>query len=164
MRVELPLAHRGRALQRLMLGKHAPLDASGLPQDAVNSTTRTRESLARSGQVHIAGEIIEQGFGSRRASQAFRGLIAHLEDAVDHLLADALRWVLARSRLAVQDGFILRRRFLQALDPFLDPAFRHAHCLGRLLARPGGVLGQHTTQVRSCGVVYCFHERTLLGR
>jgi hypothetical protein len=164
VRVQLPLAHRSRALQRLMLGRHTPLDASGLTQEAIDGTTRTRGSLARSGQLHIAGEIVEQGSGSRRASQAFRGLIAHLEDAVDHHLADALRWVLARSRLAVQDGFILRRRFLQALDPFLDPAFRHAHRLGILLACPGGVLGQQTTQVRSGGVVYCFHERTLLGR
>jgi hypothetical protein len=105
-----------------MVGRHTPLDTSSLTQEAIDAPTRTRESLARSGQLHIAGEIVEQGFGSRRASQAFRGVIAHLEDAVDYDLAYALRRVLARSRLAVQDGFILRRRFLQALDPFLDPA------------------------------------------
>ena len=164
MRVQLPLAHRRRALQRVMLGRHTPLDASSLTQEPIDGTTRTRQSLAPSGQLRIAGQIVEQGFGSRRPPQAFGGLIAHLEQAVDHHLADALRWVLARPRLAVQDGFILRRRFPQALAPFLDPAFRHAHCLSIVLARPGGVLGQHTTQVGTGGIVYCFHERTLLGR
>jgi len=140
VRVQLPLAHRGRTLRRFLHPRLPTTDASSLTQDVINGATRARQSLALGQQVGIAGQIVQEGFGSRRPPQAVGGLIAHLENAVGHHLADALRGVFACTRLALQDGFILRRGFAQALDPFLDPALRHADRLGILLACPVGVL------------------------
>jgi hypothetical protein len=164
VRVHLPLAHRGGPVRRLLQVWQPLSDASGLAQEAIDGATGARQALPTGRQVCIARQIVEKRFWSRRASQAFRRLVAHLEDAVDHHLADALRGALARPRLALQDRFIVGRRFSQAFAPFLDPTQRHAHRLGILLARPGGIVGQQTTQVRSGGVVYCFHVGTLLGR
>ena len=120
-------------------------DTACLAQDAIDGATGPRQSLPRGQQVGITRQIVEQGLGSGCASQAFGRLIAQLDDAVDHHLADTLGGVLARTRLAVQDGFILGRRCCQALAPLLDPAPGHAHRLGILLLRPGGVLVAQTT-------------------
>jgi hypothetical protein len=113
-------------------------DAPGLAQEAIDGTSGARQPLAL--QALIAGQVVQQCFGTWRPPQAFWRLIAHLDDAVDHHLADALGRVLACTRLAVQDGFILRWRLLQTLDPFLNPAHRHTHRLGIVLARPGGLI------------------------
>jgi hypothetical protein len=142
----------------------AMVDTSRLAQDARDGATRARQSLTRGGHVRLAGQIRPEGLGPWRAPQAFRRLITHLEDAVDHHLTDALRRVLAGARLAVQDGFILRGHCSQALAPFLHPPLRQAHGLGILLARPGGVLAQPPAEVGAGRLLYCFHARTLLGR
>jgi len=144
--------------------RQVPTNASGLEQVAIDGATGARQALSTGCQLGIARQIVQQGFGSWRPPQAFGRLIPQLEQTIDHALAEALGWVLARPRLALQDGLILRRRFSQAFYPLLDPAQRHAHRLGILLARPGRLLGQQTTQIRSGGVVDCFHAGTLLGR
>jgi hypothetical protein len=164
VRVHLPLAHRGGPFRRLLQVWRPLSDASGLAQEAIDGATGARQSLPTGRQLRIARQIVEKRFWSRRPPQAFRGLVTQLEQAREHALAQALRGVLARPRLALQDSFIVGRRFSQAFAPFLDPAQRHAQRLGILLARPGGIVGHQTTQVRSGGVVYCFPVGTLLGR
>ena len=162
--VHLPLAHGRRTLQRLPQVRQGPTDASGFAQEAINGATGARQALPTGGQFGITRQIIQQGFGSRRPSQAFRGLITQFKNALNHVLADAFARVLARPRLASQDALILRRRFAQAFAPLLDPAQRHAQRLGILLACPGRVQTQQPTQIGAGGVVYCFHVGTLLGR
>ena len=164
MRVQLPLAHGRRTLHRLSQVWQGPTDTSSLTQEAIDGAAGTWQPLPTSRQLGIARQIVQQGFGSRCTPQAFGWLIAQLEDALDHPLADALTGVLARPRLPLQDGLILWGGFTQAFAPLLDPAQRHAHGLGILLARPAGVLAQQTTQIGAGGVVYYFHAGTLLGR
>src|SRR5260221_33549 len=95
----------------------------GGSQDPIDGPRGARQSLARAHQVGITRQLVQQRLGSWGPSQAFWRLITHLQEAVDHHLADARRRMFACTRLAVQDGFILRQRFSQALDPFLDPAY-----------------------------------------
>jgi hypothetical protein len=45
----------------------------------------------------ITRQVVQQRFGSWRAPQALGRLVAHLEDALNHALADALGRLLARS-------------------------------------------------------------------
>ncbi len=131
-KIQLPLAHGSWALERLMPGRQAMVDTSGLAQEAIDGATRARQSRARSGQIRIAGQIIQDGLGPRCPPQAFRRLITHLEDAVDHHLTDALRRVLAGARLAVQDSFIIRgtarKRLLHFLTHPCDMPTAWAYC------------------------------------
>jgi len=93
--IKLPVTHRGRALQRLVHVWLPHGDASSLLQDAVDRAARAWQSFSL--QLRIAWQVVQQRFGPRRAPQALRWLIAHLEEAVDHHLTDPLGRVRARS-------------------------------------------------------------------
>src|SRR6266487_181280 len=158
LKIELPVPHRCGTLLRLLHLGQSVGDASGLLQDAVDRPARAREALPLN--LLIARQIVQQCFGPRRAPQALWWLIAHLEDAVDHHLADALRRMHARSRATGQHLLVLRLCLLQALLPFLDPAPRHAQRLGILGVRRLLGLYPQWTQISAGCIVYCFHNGT----
>ena len=130
----------------------------GGSQETVDRPTRARQALAL--QLGIARQVVQDRFGPRRPLQALRRRITHLDDAVEHSLADALGRMRPRPRATVQHLGILRVCLLQPLFPLLDPPKLHAHGLGIVLLRPLRVQSHQPTQIGPRCVVYCFHDGT----
>ncbi len=66
----------------------------GGSQETVDRPTRARQALAL--QLGIARQVIQDRFGPRRPLQALGRSVTHLDDALNHGLADALGRMRAR--------------------------------------------------------------------
>ncbi len=114
------MAQGGGPLLGLVHGRPPLGDAPGLLEDPIDRAARARQPLPL--HLLIARQVVQQRLGPRRAPQALRRLIAHLEQAVNHGLAQALGRLLPGPRAAVQHLLVVWLGLPQTLLPFLDPA------------------------------------------
>ena len=115
--------HRGRILEvelphgqglRARDGALSPRAALGNPpilvEDAPDRAGRARETFMGDGGRAGLVEVIQNGLRARGPVEVAGRMIADLEHVRDHRCAEGRRWMGTRSRPAMYDRWILRRR------------------------------------------------------
>src|SRR5919202_269149 len=155
LEIELPGAHRLRALDGLMPPLTGTGDAAMLAQDLPDGAGRARQAQALRLEGWILAQVIEDGLGPGSAVEVGRRVVPDLEEAVNDHRAECGRRMLPRPRLGMEHVIVLGQR-ADAFDPLLDPTERVLGGVGEILLGPGGLRAQQGPQERAIGEVLGF--------
>lgn len=124
LEIHLDFFERFAGIQRLRLAAMLSLDAIVGPQNLPDRACGARQVRSLGKALGMAGQVVEQRFGSWYPVQVLWRLVSQVEDTLHHERIRRRRRRMAGTRLSKHDLSIFWGRFSKALAPLLRPASR----------------------------------------